>query len=222
MTVKECPKCHTEKAIEEFGKANNTCDGYSSHCKVCRRDYQKSYAAKRERLGVCVVNGCSETAKQGCKRCEKHLEYSRQYSRNRRDTLKANGLCPVCGKLARPGYSLCFECNQKIKDQKKRAAFSQRVGNYYNNECAICHEVSEHYEVFDCHHIDPLTKRYKISNMVHLRWELVIKEMEKCVYLCANCHRRQQGERFAKEIIDNLRPGKPANRSSNVIQLKAM
>jgi len=48
----------------------------------------------------------------------------------------------------------------------------------------------EDHRLFDFHHIDPATKQFSIGTNGHCRkWEDVLIEIEKCIILCANCHR---------------------------------
>lgn len=42
---------------------------------------------------------------------------------------------------------------------------------------------------FDFHHLDPLQDNISPSKILHYRWERVMKELEGCILLCANCHR---------------------------------
>ena len=55
--------------------------------------------------------------------------------------------------------------------------------------CAKCGE-SRGY-VLDYHHINPDTKEKTVSRMIsnNYRLDKVKQEVEKCVVLCANCHR---------------------------------
>ena len=48
-----------------------------------------------------------------------------------------------------------------------------------------------HPAILDYHHINPSEKEYSIANSVKNGWskERILKEIEKCVVLCANCHR---------------------------------
>ena len=44
--------------------------------------------------------------------------------------------------------------------------------------------------IFDFHHIDPNEKEYRPSTLVSVTdWEKVKRELDKCVLVCANCHR---------------------------------
>jgi len=38
------------------------------------------------------------------------------------------------------------------------------------------------------HHLDPKEKEIKISDNTTHTWEKLVKELDKCVLLCSNCH----------------------------------
>ena len=44
-------------------------------------------------------------------------------------------------------------------------------------------------KAFEFHHIDPTTKEFTISAGHTRSWDRMKKEIDKCVLLCANCHR---------------------------------
>ena len=55
--------------------------------------------------------------------------------------------------------------------------------------CAVCQEEFPHC-CMDFHHRDPETKKYEIAD--YNRWGIkyLQEELDKCVALCANCHRK--------------------------------
>lgn len=56
-------------------------------------------------------------------------------------------------------------------------------------ECSKCGE--NHPACLEFHHKDPSQKLFTISSMVRkLPKEVILKEIEKCEVLCANCHRK--------------------------------
>ena len=57
-------------------------------------------------------------------------------------------------------------------------------------ECAICGE--KHPATLDFHHIDPNNKKFTISTyyVSGCSKDKIIKETEKCIVLCSNCHRK--------------------------------
>jgi len=62
-----------------------------------------------------------------------------------------------------------------------------------NKGCSVCgyNEIPEALE-FD--HVDRTQKRIKMSRAHHYSWRYIMEEMEKCVVLCANCHRKKTTE----------------------------
>jgi hypothetical protein len=61
--------------------------------------------------------------------------------------------------------------------------------NEAGGRCMIC-GYSSHPGVLDFHHIDPNSKLFGISSGGFSRsWEDIKNEIQKCVLVCANCHR---------------------------------
>jgi len=60
---------------------------------------------------------------------------------------------------------------------------------YKGGKCSIC-GYCKCIEALEFHHIDANNKDFSISNKGYTRsWEKVKKEIDKCLFLCANCHR---------------------------------
>ncbi len=59
-----------------------------------------------------------------------------------------------------------------------------------DKKCSICAESDIRTLEFD--HINPTTKQFSISQAVRLgySWGDILKEIEKCRILCANCHKK--------------------------------
>lgn len=57
-------------------------------------------------------------------------------------------------------------------------------------ECTLCGE--KHIACLDFHHTNPEEKEIDPSQMISNGWskERMIKELDKCIILCANCHRK--------------------------------
>ena len=77
---------------------------------------------------------------------------------------------------------------QKLKIIKERRIFI----NEYKSTCTCqkCGDTRPY--VLDFHHLDGNDKDYLVSQMQYSTYskERIIKEMEKCVILCSNCHRK--------------------------------
>lgn len=127
--MKRCPKCSTEKSIEEFSRCKTRKDGRAVHCKSCSNEMNKAAYRKRPLH-------YREKRKQTV---ERH--------KNRYVEWKATQKCLFCGEKE-----------------------------------PIC---------LDLHHKDPAQKDFVISEMVTQRgWKSLMKEIEKCVVVCSNCHRK--------------------------------
>ena len=59
---------------------------------------------------------------------------------------------------------------------------------YLGGACQECLGVF-HPAVFEFHHLNPEEKDRDPSKMFQLSWERIKAELDKCLLLCANCHR---------------------------------
>lgn len=84
---------------------------------------------------------------------------------------------------------------EKAKQQirKRKVALKEWLREYKESRaCEDCGFTGPSW-VFDFNHRDPKTKDFNISKAVNsgLSKERVMKEIEKCEFLCANCHRKK-------------------------------
>ena len=76
---------------------------------------------------------------------------------------------------------------------KRRQKLKLMVIEYKGGECIIC-GYEKYSGSFDLHHVDGSTKEFGLSMQGLTRsWEKTKKEADKCVLLCANCHREVHG-----------------------------
>lgn len=60
---------------------------------------------------------------------------------------------------------------------------------YKGGRCQLC-GYNKYQGALDLHHIDRYQKEFSISDNGHSRsWERVKRELDKCILVCANCHR---------------------------------
>lgn len=80
--------------------------------------------------------------------------------------------------------TVCFNkyCMERWKDKKQKSIL------YKGNCCLDCKQ-QFHYSVYEFHHLDPNSKDYNWSKLRMKSWSNICKELDKCVLLCANCHR---------------------------------
>jgi len=73
--------------------------------------------------------------------------------------------------------------------QKRRRSIRVRAIEYKGGQCEIC-GYSRCPEALEFHHVEPLSKDFSISGSGCTRsWKKVQGELDKCMILCANCHR---------------------------------
>jgi hypothetical protein len=72
--------------------------------------------------------------------------------------------------------------------QRKRQWFKEFKSTL---QCKVCGETR--FQCLDFHHRDPKEKEIGICKMIQRKFsiEKILKEMEKCDVLCANCHRME-------------------------------
>ena len=107
---------------------------------------------------------------------EKHTrEYLRNYLSNWRKTK---------GKEKTQGYYLDI--------RKDNQALKKECINYMGGKCSIC-GYSKNTAVLDFHHKDMSEKEDGLSNLINRRigrtLEQLKPELDKCICVCANCHR---------------------------------
>ena len=94
----------------------------------------------------------------------------------------------------------CFRCKKCAVEsvQKRRSNLKIMAVEYKGGKCKIC-GYDKCYDALEFHHLEPNKKDFGISTEGHTRsWVSVKKELDKCILVCANCHR----EIHHKEISD--------------------
>ena len=86
------------------------------------------------------------------------------------------------------GYYRCRAC--AVDSVRKRRKKLKRLAvEYKGGKCERC-SYNKSIEALDFHHLDPAEKEFGLSNKGLTRsWEKTKMELDKCVLLCANCHR---------------------------------
>ena len=76
----------------------------------------------------------------------------------------------------------------KEKQRERKRTNKLKAIAYLGGCCGHCSLVF-HPSVYEFHHKDPETKIKDPSKMLNLSWEKIQQELDKCILLCANCHR---------------------------------
>lgn len=79
----------------------------------------------------------------------------------------------------------CKVCHNN--NMKERYHTAKQFTETFKDQCVKCGETRAY--VLDFHHRDASQKDFTIGKMKRTAEETLRKEIEKCVCLCANCHR---------------------------------
>ena len=122
-----------------------------------------------------------------CKRCGK-IKDALSFSPDKRNK---DGLQSQCKDCYKGDKSKHYHANKEVylEVQKKRKRDRKlKAIEYKGNKCYDCGN-SFHQSVYEFHHLDPSTKEANPASLKSASWEKFKEELDKCVMLCANCHR---------------------------------
>ena len=100
--------------------------------------------------------------------------------------------------------AICFIMKEMAKDRrtyadrreeliravaKRRRKIKTLAIEYKGGQCQVC-GYNKYQGALDLHHLNPEDKNFGIGDKGYTRsWEKVKAELDKCVLVCANCHR---------------------------------
>jgi hypothetical protein len=124
-----------------------------------------------------------------CHKCKIDKELS-SFNKNKR---REDGLQSICKPCKKEEDARLYKANpSKTKERNKRYLDKNKKwwSEYRDTlKCLICSE--SRYWVLDFHHLEQNNKDYNIADMIHNGHSInnILKEMEKCICVCSNCHR---------------------------------
>ena len=120
-----------------------------------------------------------------CSACKE----TKSLSKFNKDSSRKDGLQYWCTECSRKRYRETDHVNTREYGKQRVADTKEKMVEYLKNkQCINCGE--DDHIVFDFHHVDPSKKDFIISGGYMRKWEKILIEINKCVILCANCHRR--------------------------------
>lgn len=82
----------------------------------------------------------------------------------------------------------CTKCRNSQKKDRRRT-FKLKAVEYKGGSCNSC-GYNRCIEALEFHHVEPGLKDFEISSKAAARsWADVTAELDKCLMVCANCHR---------------------------------
>lgn len=81
------------------------------------------------------------------------------------------------------------KCKNKFFVDRRRKKIKEMSVEYLGGKCLKC-GYKKCIKALEFHHIEPEHKDFNLSKWGHTRsWERVKAELDKCILVCANCHR---------------------------------
>ena len=87
--------------------------------------------------------------------------------------------------------SYCRSCVNSMTVERQRN-IKQKAVDYLGGKCYVCN-YDTYIGAFDFHHLNPSEKNFSIAQVKLSSFERIKPELDKCVLLCANCHREFHG-----------------------------
>lgn len=64
----------------------------------------------------------------------------------------------------------------------------QKLKDLGYDKCCCC-GYDNYWGALEFHHLDSEEKEFGVASITHHNFEKILKEVEKCIMVCANCHR---------------------------------
>ena len=119
--------------------------------------------------------------------------------------------CTLCGK----SYNYNHTCGASTKIcasclvNRWRHKLKRNMIEYSGGKCQIC-GYARCVKALAFHHVNPDEKDFNISGNHCRRWKRLVKELDKCVLLCMNCHNEVHAGMYTQEQLDALKRGAQA------------
>jgi hypothetical protein len=81
----------------------------------------------------------------------------------------------------------CKSCTTSITTERQRLV-KQKAVDYLGGKCSIC-TYDRYLGALEFHHINPSEKDFTIAELKLTSFEKIKAELDKCLLVCANCHR---------------------------------
>lgn len=131
-----------------------------------------------------------------CNRCKTEKPLEEFYLRTLRS--KGIGRAPKCKKCSKELNAIYHVKNKAIRNAR---SLSRDKNLLKENRVKVLNYLIEH-GCADCGEKDPVVlefdhvrdKKFTISRRISISWDILKKEIDKCVIRCANCHRRKTAQ----------------------------
>lgn len=164
------------KIAERLGKSPSTV-----------RYWLKKYSLKTTPLNKVTQNG----SQKYCSSCDEVKDLSDFYTLKSGQRIgRLSGWCKICS---------IGSSKQRQKETKIDAV------KYKGGKCQKCN-YDKCITALEFHHMDPEKKDPRWKNMKNWSFDKIKPELDKCILLCANCHRESHVSLKNKESLENVDP----------------
>lgn len=213
--MKQCAKCKEYKEESEFSKDNKAKDKKRSYCKSCshsvtkenkrnNQDREKEYTKNRRE----AIRKYADSFRIQCEKCGDGDKNCLDFRRPNKEVVPMHIIITKgvsLDKIASVANScrvMCANCRCKEYFKKTRQRWPKQEKTVWFNDfvsrsyCVDCGESDR--RCLEFHHLRD--KLYNIGHMTGLKYSLdeLKAEIEKCVVVCANCHRKRHPEMWNK------------------------
>ena len=96
--------------------------------------------------------------------------------------------------------NLCPSCLAKVKRVHRKLICL----DYLGGKCEHCGEIDP--SILTFHHVHPNEKVHNISSILDDSWSTIKRELDKCIILCLNCHKKHHENKnfLTKERIRDI------------------
>lgn len=124
-----------------------------------------------------------------CTKCGKEAHTEEELELFKKDNRQSCGRATICKECARENSKKWRRENKEVvknRIQRNREALKEYLGGIYRCEhCGFEHPTSA---PFDFHHINSADKEGEVGTLIDRSLEKLFKEVDKCIFLCKNCH----------------------------------
>ena len=133
--------------------------------------------------------------KKCCSQCKQEKDLS-EYRRDRSTKSGYTGYCKVCARrMQKSTYMSTYGDKVKVQNKANRQRNADKIKEYKSTHpCVKCGETDV--ACLEFHHSDPTAKEFTIGNSLQRSWPKLIAEIEKCIVVCSNCHKKHHAGRF--------------------------
>ena len=169
---------------------------YMKICVKCQREFLPTKVIDGKRRNLSGRKFCLECSPFGSHNTKDITKYQNYVFE--KDGYKYKK-CPQCQsvlELNNENYYMrkngsfhyyCKKCLDKKSLNQKRMLKKKAV-DYKGGKCSKC-SYNRCLGALEFHHIDPTKKDFTITSFRTYNWNKIRKELDKCICVCANCHR---------------------------------